>query len=130
MSSRGRGSWRAFRSDGRLLGFGPSNNRPRDVSTAVEKPDKTTRCEAVRRYWRARGTIMRTRQSFCKLHCCGSIVDPWRNSWFLTLFYPENEMLHFQKLAEDGSHSNFNWSCHRPTLAIPRRSQAWAPLVL
>jgi hypothetical protein len=38
-------------------------------------------------------------------------------------------MAHFQKLAEDGSHGDFNWSRHRPTLVVSLHAHAGSCIV-
>ena len=63
MSSRGRGSWRALQSDGRVLAFVQVVIGGRVGSKAVGKPDKTTLFNLVRRLFCAPGTIPRTPQS-------------------------------------------------------------------
>jgi hypothetical protein len=62
MSSRGRGSWPAFRSD-RRLAFVSSDNRGTVGSKAVGKPDKTPLFDLVRKHFWAPGTILRALQS-------------------------------------------------------------------
>jgi hypothetical protein len=63
MSSRGRGSWSAFRSDRRVLALVPGNDRGSVGSKAVGKPDKTPLFDLVRKQFWAPGTILRPLQS-------------------------------------------------------------------
>lgn len=63
MSSRGRGSWLAVRSDGSVLAFFPGNNCGGVGSKAVGNPDKTTLFDLVRKHFWASEPNVRALQS-------------------------------------------------------------------
>ena len=114
MSSGGRESWPAFRSDGRLA-FVSSDNRGRIGSKAVGKPDKTPLFDLVRKHVWAPGTFMRTLQSLLQTALLRL------NCLFILKLLPTPRFCRMRKwcisknLPRPGPHSSFDWTRPRPT---------------